>query len=67
MKTDVFHPEYRSPKGIASFWPKDGLWHIALPAVDPDPVTGLSNGGFLWAPDSYPDRNQAVAVIEEQP
>ena len=57
--------DYRSPKGLASWWSKDGAWHIALPAIDPDPVTGLRNGGFLWTGYPYPTRDAAIAAIEK--
>ena len=55
--------EYRSAKGIARWWAKDGAWHIALPAPDPDPVTGLSNGGFLYTDDNFDSRESAIAAI----
>lgn len=56
--------DFESPKGIARWWSKDGAWHIALPAVDPDPKTGLRNGGFLWTADCYDTREGAIAAIE---
>lgn len=54
--------EYRSAKGIAGFWTKDGLWHIARPA--PEMVNGLRTGGFLWTDEEYQTREQAVAAID---
>jgi hypothetical protein len=54
--------EYRSPQGIASWWPKDGLWHIALPATDPGP-NGLRNGGFIYTDAEFHTRAAAIAAI----
>lgn len=56
--------DFESPNGIARWWAKDGAWHIALPAVNPDPQTGLNNGGFLWTADPYDTREEAIAAIE---
>ena len=55
--------EFRSPKGIASWWAKDGAWHIALPCADPDPSTGLRTGGFRWTAAGFSTRAAAVAEI----
>ncbi len=55
--------DYRSPNGIASWWSKDGFWHIALPAPDPNPKTGLRTGGFLWTGDQYKNKLKAVQAI----
>ena len=64
---DVGDPEgrtdYHSPDGIASWWHKDGAWHIALPAPDPDPKTGLKTGGFCWTEDRYPTKLDAIEAI----
>ena len=53
--------DYRSAKGIASWWAKDGVWHIALPC--PEIVDGLSTGGFRWTDAIYDSREEAVAAI----
>lgn len=62
MKT-LDRSDYRSANGIASWWTKDGAWHIALPAPEIDPKTGLRSGGFLWTATGYNTREEAVAAI----
>jgi hypothetical protein len=57
------HDSFKSPKGIAEFWGKDGFWHIALPCADPDPATGLRTGGYRWS-EEFRTRELAVAAIE---
>lgn len=54
--------EYRSAKGIAAWWAKDGAWHIALPC--PEIVDGLRTGGFRWTAAQFNDRDAAIAAIE---
>lgn len=63
LKT-IDRSEYKTDKGIAQWWPKDGLWHVALPAPDPCPKTGLRTGGFLWTGGGYPTREEAVSAIK---
>ena len=54
--------DYKSDKGIAAWWQKDGAWHIALPCADPNPE-GYATGGFRWTETSYDTRSQAIAAI----
>ena len=49
--------EYRSEKGVAAWWQKDGAWHIALPESGRE--------GFFWTDTEYPDRDSAVAAIDK--
>ena len=56
--------DYRSSKGIASWWQKDGAWHVALPMPDLDPEPGLKTGGFLWTSDQYDTRDEAIDASE---
>jgi len=65
--------EYRSEKGIAAWWQKDGAWHTALPyepteadrkqfsASYPD---GDNGPFFRWTANEYPTREAAIAAIE---
>lgn len=55
--------EYRTDKGIANWWQKDGAWHIALPCPDPDMETGLKTGGYRYTADSYNTREEAIQTI----
>jgi hypothetical protein len=69
MSTDTHTPtldraDYNSPQGIASWWQKDGAWHIALPCADSDPKTGLRTGGFRWTGEQFNFRQDAIAAIE---
>jgi len=52
--------DYKSEKGIAAWWPKDGGWHIALPAVN-----RFGQMDMLWTYDQYPSRESAIAAIEQ--
>ena len=56
--------DYKSPQGIASWWQKDGAWHIALPCTDPDPKTGLRTGGYRWTTSQYDSRDNAIRAIK---
>lgn len=47
--------DYISPAGIASWWAKDGAWHIA--------ITKLGQEGFYWTDDAYETRSDAIAAI----
>ena len=47
--------EYRDANGSASWWSKDGAWHIALPEPGRD--------GFFWTATQYATRADAVAAI----
>ena len=51
--------DYKSEKGIAAWWQKDGAWHIALPGID-----CFGKPGFLWTADQYATREAAIAAIE---
>ena len=53
--------DYQSEKGIASWWEKDGAWHIAFPGVD-----CLGNKTFLWTADMFDDRESAIKAIENR-
>lgn len=48
--------EYKTTKGIARWWSKDGLWHIALPNSE--------NGNYRWTLDEFNTREEAIAEIE---
>jgi hypothetical protein len=61
---NVPRDDYKSERGIAAWWPKDGAWHIALPCADPDPTTGLRTGGFRWTAKGYSTRESAINAIE---
>ena len=54
--------EYRSPNGVAAWWEKDGLWHIALPC--PPIVDGLKTGGFMWTEHEFDSREKAINAIK---
>lgn len=56
--------DFQNANGMARWWNKDGAWHIARPAPDPDPETGLRNGGFLWTGESFSTREEAVAALQ---
>lgn len=45
--------DYAGPNGLASWWKKDGAWHIALPTPD----------GLRWTADQYNTREQAIAAL----
>jgi len=66
MKTteSLDRSEYRTAQGVAAWWPKDGLWHVALPCADPNPENGLRTGGFKWSDLEFDTRNEAVTAIE---
>lgn len=51
--------KYVSKKGVAAFWTKDGLWHIALP----DPERGDS---MYWTDKAFYTRDEAIAAINEE-
>ncbi len=53
--------DYRTENGIASWWQKDGAWHIGLPC--PDPLDGLKTGGYRWTGDQYNSREEAIDAI----
>lgn len=55
--------DYNSDMGIARWWEKDGVWHIARPCPDPDPQTGLKTGGFRYTDDAYGSRAEAILAI----
>ncbi len=57
------HADYNSKEGIARFWSKDGLWHIALAC--PEVVNGLKTGGYLYTNDAFETRWQAIDAIEK--
>ncbi len=54
--------DYKSAQGIASWWQKDGTWHIALPCPDPNDQ-GQFTGGFRWTEKSFSTRNEAIIAI----
>ena len=47
-----------------SRWQKDGAWHIALPCPDPS-EDGLATGGFMWTPECYRSKEDAMKAIDE--
>lgn len=56
MKAQKLNREdYESPKGTASWWAKDGAWHIALPEGD---------GVRRWTAAQFNTREEAIAAIE---
>jgi hypothetical protein len=57
---------YKSKKGIALWWPKDGCWHIALPCPDPDPMTGLTTGGYHYVAEDYHTKEDAISAIKQR-
>ena len=61
METNEDRTEYRSSNGIAAWWQKDGLWHIAIPC--PHIVNGLKTGGFMWTEHEFRNRDSAINAI----
>ena len=66
--------EYRSKKGVAAWWQKDGAWHIALPYKPTDrdrrnfPVSypeGDNGPFFSWTGDQHENKVAAIKAIEE--
>ena len=60
----ISRQNYESPRGIARWWAKDGLWHIARPCADPDPISGLTTGGYRYTSDEFSTRDDALRAIE---
>ncbi len=54
--------EYRTAHGLANWWGKDGLWHIAKSA--PAEVNGLRTGGYLYTDETAETREQAMAKVD---
>jgi hypothetical protein len=52
--------DYESPHGLASWWVKDGYWHIAIPS-------GCGDNQFLWTAEEFYTREEAIAAIEPDP
>lgn len=50
--------DYVSEKGQASWWQKDGAWHIAIPEQGRD--------GMFWTAEQFGTREAAIAAIEQQ-
>jgi len=64
--------EYRSAKGVAAFWCKDGYWHTALPFKPTDRDRKLypvryppgNNGPFFkWSGERFETKEEAVKAI----
>jgi hypothetical protein len=49
--------DYRSERGVASWWAKDGAWHVALPEPGRD--------GFFWTAQQFKSREDAINAISE--
>lgn len=47
--------DYRAANGLASWWEKDGAWHIAYPEVP--------GGPLLWTANAYDTRDEAIAAL----
>ena len=54
--------KYESKEGIATWWQKDGAWHIGLPC--PQIVNGLRTGGFRYTKDNYQNKADAISAIK---
>lgn len=57
INTPPVREDYQSTFGLASWWEKDGAWHIAIPEK------GME--GFFWTADAYDTREQAIAALEK--
>lgn len=64
--------EYRSEKGIASWWSKDGYWHVARPHVPTEEDRRVfystyppGNDGpfYRWTDESFDTREEAIAAL----
>jgi len=71
---DLIHErrDYKSESGIARYWTKDGMWHIArlhtptaedrqkYPASYPE---GSKGAYFKWTNEQYATRDEAIAAL----
>lgn len=55
IRTPPVREDYESPFGLASWWQKDGAWHIALPTPE----------GLRWTADAYDTREQAIEALNK--
>ena len=53
--TKVNREDYQDANGIASWWQKDGAWHICVPNTD---------GELRWTADQYRSRDEAIAAMK---
>lgn len=57
--------DFRSNRGIARWWSKDGAWHVSLPCAEF--VDGLKTGGFRYIAADYRTREEAIEAIKKAP
>jgi hypothetical protein len=55
-RTPPVREDYSSQSGLASWWQKDGAWHIAVAEEGRD--------GLFWTADAFDTRDQAIAALE---
>jgi len=53
--------DYREKNGLATWWQKDGAWHVALPNPKKPGNT------LFWTDKSFSTREQAIQYIKSKP
>ncbi len=48
--------DYKSDKGVAAWWSKDGAWHIAIQESGRD--------GFFWGAEQFATKEDAIKALE---
>ena len=51
--------DYRCHYGVASWWEKDGLWHVARPNAARGP-------GCFWTDETFTTREAAIATLRNE-
>ena len=51
--------DYRNDNGLATWWSKDGLWHVARPIPDGH----INPGNLLFTNEEFKTREEAIAAL----
>jgi hypothetical protein len=55
----LIHEEFKNENGVATWWEKDGLWHIARPGTNM-----YGEPALMWTFDQFETREEAIAALK---